>query len=178
MSLIVPIERTWAPGDSITAARLNSNVRDAVNFLVNPPLFVGEQHTAQSIANITWTAVTLDTSIVDSYNGYSTTVNPSRYTAAVSGWYSAGGAAYFAANATGIRAAAVYVNGAVILRSLLIIPNAGTSRQSVGTIPGLHVFLNANDYAELWVYQSSGAALGTQPDTASYGSLSMRFVHA
>ena len=33
----IPVQRTWVVGEFPTAAMLNANIRDAVNFLLNPP---------------------------------------------------------------------------------------------------------------------------------------------
>src|SRR4051794_4538241 len=35
--MAVPVQRTWTTGEVTTAAQLNANVRDAVNFLLGPP---------------------------------------------------------------------------------------------------------------------------------------------
>ena len=36
--MAVPSQRTWVSGDTLTAAQLQSDVRNAVNFLINPPM--------------------------------------------------------------------------------------------------------------------------------------------
>ena len=72
------------------------------------------QTSNQSIVFGAWTAVTFDTEDVDTHSGHSTSVNTSRYTAAVAGWYHVVGRGSFAANSTGHRGVRIAKNGSVV----------------------------------------------------------------
>jgi len=45
----LPTFRTWVTGEIVTAAELNSNVRDAGTFLLSWPVFEGRQTVAQTL---------------------------------------------------------------------------------------------------------------------------------
>lgn len=154
----VPSEITWTTGQVVTAAQLNSNLRDAVNFIISPPLFVGRQTVTQSIANTTWTVVTWDTEDIDRDNGHSTVTNTSRYTAQTTGWYEISANVDWAASATGDRAISWTINGANRAGKVQLgaTPSFDTAIHTAGV-----VFLNANDYVEIGVWQNSGGALST-----------------
>lgn len=166
MTLPVPSQRTWSVGDVVTAAMMNANVRDAVNFLAAPPLFVGYQTAAQSIGANTWTAITLDTTQYDGYSGHSNTVNNSRYTAQVAGWYFVFGMAALAAG-TGTRYAAIYRNG------IAIDPFPASS---MGAAPSVNLEyalglmdLAVGDYVDLRAYTTAAVSTSVAPG----GQLSM-----
>lgn len=174
MTLPVPTEMTAVVGNILTAAQWNSNVRDGVNFLANPPLFIGYQSAAQSIPNSAFTAISLDTEVADTYGGHSTTTNNSRYVAQVAGWYLGIGQVALAGNASGLRSPALYVNGAAALPQMQaeIAPNGGSTTivQAVGI-----TYLNVGDYIEVRIDQTSGGALNT---VANVSFLAALWVHA
>lgn len=174
MTLPVPSPRTWSVNDLVSAALLNTNIRDAVNFLANAPLFLGWQSAAQSIPNSVFTAVALDTNAVDTYNGHSTVTNNTRYTAQVAGWYECIGSFSFASNATGFRVGEIFKNGAVLspeVQSNVAVPGAGTYAAQVDHL----VFLAVGDFVEMRVDQGSGAALSL---IAGHSALGVRWIHA
>lgn len=174
----VPSPRNFNVAEFETAAYLNS-LRDALNFLLNPPMAVVYQNTVQSIPNNAFTPVTFDLSLTDTYSGHSNSTNNSRYTGQVPGWYDLDGAFSLAANGTGVRDGAWAKNGAAITT-----PGAGTTVAgnagwtATQAMPGLQVFLNgAGDYVELWVIQTAGAALNTNIATfTSYASIRLAHV--
>jgi hypothetical protein len=169
---VLPAPRTWAANDKATAALMNSNVRDAVTFLKNPPVFAFITSTTTSIPNVTFTAVSWgNPPNVDNYGGWASG-NPSRYTAPVAGWYYCAGVAQLAFNATGRRATAFYVNAAAIRQTeLQVNPAAVTCHAIAGFVQ-----LAKGDYVELRIYQSSGGALNAGGNGGSffYG----RWVHS
>jgi hypothetical protein len=160
--------------DIVTAAMMNANVRDAVNFLLNLPLFTGSQAAAQSIPNggAGNTALTLDTNVVDTYAGHSTTVNNTRYVSQAAGYYDVVGVAGFAANATGVRIAAISKNGSQLSPDFRGPAVATFATRIPVVLPT--VLLNVGDYVELTVYQTSGGALSTDGSC----TLNARWVHA
>lgn len=155
--------RTWTTGEVVTAAELNSNIRDALNFLLAPPLAVLRQTVAQSTANSAWTAISFDTEDFDRDGGHSTSTNASRYVAQTTGWYLVVGSCGWASNTTGIRAFGIVQNGDLnnsMYGRVQIAPATGTFGTSVSSMAFL--YLNAGtDYVEIYMFQNSGAALNT-----------------
>lgn len=172
MTLPVPSEMTGTVGQILTAAEWNANVRDGINFLLNRPLFVGYQATAQSVPSSTVTPFAFDTTVVDSYSGHSNTTNNSRYTAQVAGWYRVYGITGWGSNSSGSRAAWVTVNGSVLGYSEQnAIPSGGSTILSTSGL----VYLNVGDYAQISGYQSSGSSLSTN---AGSSSMTVEWIHA
>lgn len=173
----LPVFRTWVAGEIVTAAFLNSNVRDAGNFFLSWPAFEGRQALAQSIASVTPTPILLDTEDVDTDSGHSTATNTSRYTPQTQGRYMISGGISWAANGTGIRNTELWKNGAAI-------SGGGTTYLSAGSgltsrYPSRTMTVSANgstDYVELVGYQSSGVALSTAVAGIEQPTLSVRMV--
>jgi hypothetical protein len=159
-NLAVPIPRTFGPGETEVASYLNAGVRDAVNFLTGPPIAQLVQATVQSVPNAAVAVVLFDSSVTDSYGGHSNTLNNTRYTAQVSGWYFVSGIVGFAANSTGVRVARLAKNGTAVIYfdawSAAVVTNNATSAGTSGIL-----FLAAGDYVELDCFQTSGGALST-----------------
>ena len=168
----VPSEMTAVAGSILTAAQWNSNVRDAVNFLITPPLFIGYQTVTQSIANAAFVPVLFDTEIIDSDGGHSTATNTSRYTAQTPGYYQPGGGPSLVANSTGVRWTRWAVNGTPVIGSQF---SATAVQGQPHELPmrSFPIYLNVGDYLEMFVQQTSGAALGTDttPGTPNVYSL-------
>lgn len=177
VNLAVPAPSTMAPGNLITGAIWNAQVRDALNFLLNVPKAIVRQAATQTIPSGTWTSIAMDTNFLDNYNGHSTTVNNSRYTAQAAGWYSAIGIGSLSATggtSFGLRLA---VNGAIVQGSAV---NGATTAIFGGlgaaTI-GKEVFLNVGDYVETQIYQGSGGNLSTSVATDFDSSMSITWDH-
>lgn len=86
--LPVPSNPAWpSPAAYVTSAFLNSNIRDAIRFLIYPPVmeYSGATGTLASVASLpaTGTTVSLITATVDNYSAYSGGV----WTAPVAGEY-------------------------------------------------------------------------------------------
>lgn len=156
----VPSEISWTVGQVVTAAQLNSNVRDAVNFVITPVLFIGRQSAAtQSTTSGSWTSILLDLEEIDRDNGHSTTTNTSRYTAQTAGYYQVDGIVAWSSNSTGARATKLTVNGANVA-------GRAVSWQAAGSLltasqVSAPVYLNVGDYVETQGNQVSGGALNT-----------------
>lgn len=173
-NLPVPAERTWSVNDIVGGALLNSNLRDGINFLLNPPTAQVSQTATQSLANTTFTPISFDVNILDTYGGHSTTVNNTRYTAQVAGIYQVSGIVTFASNSTGDRAAEIGKNGSGISYSTTGF-RASTGTVTGVPVPGILITLAVGDYVEILGWQSSGGALSTQTGASSMFIL---WVHA
>jgi hypothetical protein len=166
-NLPVPVPASATAGASIASSLWNSQVRDGLGYLLNDPVFVGTQTVSQNVLNNTWTAISLDTSQADSYSGHSNTTNNTRYTAQVAGYYSVCGVTCWTANATGVRASRIHVNGAVIQGTCQMFMTSSTNTTGVAT-PLRTIWLNVGDYVEIAGYNSSGlASPGLATGTAS-----------
>jgi hypothetical protein len=179
MVLAVPAPPVRAAGIRLTSAIYGSDVTDSVNFLTNPPNFVGTQSVAQSLPNATWTAITIDTSQTDPYSGHSNVTNSSRWTCptGVPGWYTVCGVVAHSPNASGFRTARIQVNGSAIVGAETYGPTNGGAEAIIIT-PARDIFLNVGDWVEVAGYQSSGGALNTAVGGEVRSALWLRFSHA
>lgn len=155
-----------------------SQIVDAVNFLLNPPILRLRQTVAQNITTGGSTQpVTFTVEDVDSANMHDNTTNPSRATAAYPGWYRLGGGISWTANATNRRNLGWAINGAAVNGSDTSIQGfAGLSnRQDARSIL---VFLNVGDYVELMAFQDSGITLATDVTTTAQPSMDLTWEHS
>lgn len=156
----VPSEITWVTGQVVTAAQLNTNLRDAVNFLINKPTCQCRQTVGQSIPNSTAQAVTFDTEDIDNDNMHSTVTNTERLTAVTAGRYELGGGVSYPANGTGTRESDWFVNSTVVNGGGASIPGSAAAALYVAS-RSISVFLNVGDFVTLGAFQNSGGALTT-----------------
>ncbi|WP_367128333.1 hypothetical protein [Saccharothrix sp. HUAS TT1] len=130
--------------------------------LPDMPLFQGRQIVAQNLAvsgtfyNLTFTAEDKD-----SHGGHSTSSNPERYVAPLTGTYELKGGCAFAANATGIRVLHWAKNGTQIPGGDLTTPSVGAGAVTRAGARTIFVDLTASDYVTLQAMQDSGGALST-----------------
>jgi hypothetical protein len=160
VTLPLPNPRTWSVGDLASAAVLNTEIRDTVNYIAGPPIFIAKQAVAQSIASSTFTPITFTTEEVDNYAGHSNSTNTSRYTAQLAGWHHVLGVVQWTANVTGRRVGALYVNGSIVRQTEIVTVTTATGTTT--NIVETALYLNVGDYVEAVGWQSSGAALSTQ----------------
>jgi hypothetical protein len=118
----------------------------------------------QSINSASATKVQLNSAIFDSHGAWDVATNY-RYTIPVAGYYCAMGGVTFAANATNIRIAMIYKNGAEVQRSQRNAPS-GTQGEYV-QVPWCAKLI-AGDYLELYAYQDSGGALNVSNSTNTF----------
>jgi len=177
--LAVPVPAQVSPGNYLTAALWNASVYNGMTFALNVPMFHAYQSSAQSISSGAWAAISLNTTTIDTYGGHSDTVNNSRYTAQVAGWYMVSGVAAFGANATGFRAAKVNVNGSTTLNGGNgYAQNTGGTFNCPATSPVRPVYLNVGDYVELYGFQNSGGAISTTTLGELASALTVVWLHA
>lgn len=132
---------------------------DEISRVLNPPVPQAIVFNSAAIS-ITTSGVrqflTFDSETIDNGDLHSTAANTGRLTAPTAGLYLIGGSVEFAANATGQRELDIRLNGATfIVADRENAAAAGTTIMSVSRF----YRLNAGEYAELGVVQSSGAAL-------------------
>lgn len=160
--IAVPTPSTVSTGGFLTSALWNGQVRDSVSFLTDPPRFIGYQTSAQSLGSgTTYTSLNLDSEVLDTEGGHSTSTNTSRYTAVYAGLYQVSYTASFPTNATGNRSIRLVVNGAAITGNggcVVELPACTGSNSWVGAGAAL-VYLGVGDYLEMQAWQNSGATL-------------------
>lgn len=172
--LPVPNPRTYTAGEFATAAELNA-IRDAINFLTNPPIFKGVQTTVQSTTSAAWVAMSLDTTSTDSYGGHSNTSNNSRYVSQVAGWYWVLGFAAWASAVQSEVDCVIAVNGATVPGSAQFLPREASAVAAADA--AALVFLAVGSYVEVWGRQASGGALNTFAGSDLAPALNVFWMH-
>lgn len=148
-----PATGTFAP------ATWGDQIRDNLEFLIDPPACSIFESTAQSVADNTSTALTSNEENFDNDAMHSNVTNTSRITCNTAGRYQLIGTVVFAANATGIRQVTFRLDGTTTL-----VPNVQVQAVSSGgsstaiTLVG-NVTLTAGQYVECMARQTSGGAL-------------------
>ena len=176
-NLAVPSPRTFTPGETEVGSYLNS-LRDALNFLINPPILTATQASGQSIPNVTWTSLALDATSVDSYGMHSNSVNNTRAVAQVAGWYLVCGSVNWNPNSTGNRGIRLAKNGTAIVGSgAFRLPTGAGNTDGMGS-SSLLAFLAVGDYVEVQAFQSSGGALNTVIGSDVDASMTVTWTHA
>lgn len=176
-NLPVPVPRTFSPSETETAAYLNS-VRDALLFLLNPPLLETTQAAAQTLTNGVWAAIAQDATGTDTYGMHSNVTNNTRATAQVAGWYWPSGAVAFASNTAGARGARFAKNGTAVAGTAAFgsaLNVAGATGYGAVSLP---ISLGVGDYVEIQGYQTSGGNLNTFTSSDVNSSLALFFLHA
>lgn len=161
----IPTLPTWTAGMRITGANLASMV-SYQQFWANRPMFRMYQTVVQSVPNTTFTQITCDTSEDDTDSGRGGST-PWSYTipTGMSGVWLFSYKTSWSSNATGTRAAALYINGTQATATNAFEQGlTGVSSFVVG-LPR-RISVNAGDVIALYGRQTSGGALNTGVSTA------------
>jgi len=148
--------KTWASGDVLTAADLNTYVRDNVAFNANPPKCRVFNSAAISAANAVDVLVTLDSERFDTDTMHSTTTNPERITFTTAGTYLVGASLAWSDNAAGSRVIYIRRNG---VNRIVQQSTTGTGVANNPIAASTLFYFAANDYVELFAFQNSGSVL-------------------
>jgi hypothetical protein len=149
--------KTWSVNEVVTAANMNTHLRDNMSFVGAPPQCSVSTVTPQSIANLTLTALNADLEAYDNDSMHSTSTNNSRITINTAGRYLFCATVGFS-NATGLRQGifrrdgTTYILGGVITMAVTVV--ADTVLSFSQTIP-----LTAGQYIEVMARQDSGGNL-------------------
>lgn len=159
----VPSPRTWTVGELLTASKMNTDLRNGLNFLLSGKPVASLTKTAnQSIPNNTFTNITWNTELIDRDAGHDNSTNNSRYTAQTAGWYRVIAHLSWNANFTAkIRQTAVLRSAAQLFFLSAGFGDADGNFAS-STSAGL-IFLSVSDYLEVQGMQASGGALDVVP---------------
>jgi len=154
--------RTWVAGETVTAAQLNEQIRDNLDFLHSKDHASAYDSTNQSLTDSTYENITFDSEHFDSNSMHNTSSTTSRIKCNSDGLYLAVFKVTFDTNTTGIRRVQLRENAAG--------SSAGGTARGVWNGPALSgentivagsrlVRLVDTDYVEIFAYQNSGGAL-------------------
>ncbi len=158
----VPSPRTWAVGELLTAAKLNTDLRNGLNFLLAPPLAILTVPSTTSLPNNATTALTWTNEIIDRDNGHNNATNNTRYTVQTAGYYSLYSTVAYDAGTNNRRLLYLRKNGNTDLQLAVFDQTAATASdypvyctQEVAT----KVLLNVGEYVEVAIFQNHGSAI-------------------
>lgn len=182
----LPVPTLAAPvtGNPISQSYLTSQLYNPLTFVLNPPIFNAVQaSTTDTIpTGISWTSINFKDSAgiyQDTYGGHSLTTNPTRYTAAVTGWYTVSGCATFGTtNTTGLRGVRIAKNGIQVQGMCCVFQAPTSTNVSVAiATPTRDILLGVGDYIEVQALQNSGVNLSTIAGTDLSSGLYARWSH-
>lgn len=147
----VPVPMTWNAGHKPTADDMNREIRDALEFILNPPRALIYRSTDFSMTSSTEYTVSLSSVLYDTDD---ITTTASRLTIKTAGAYLLV-ARYRAtpAGTTGSGRISIYQNGGAepLVEGVDVFQSSYVRPQT-----SILVELNANDYLQMKVYQNSG----------------------
>lgn len=154
----VPVVRTWTAGEVVTAAYMNSNIRDVDSWLLARAMVQVRQTVSQNLTDSVAASITFDAEDFDTTGMHSTVSNTNRLTAAYPGYYQPWGGVGFANNSTGRRLALLRLNGANVNGS-----GGNFGANNVTKVPCMNsmIYLNVGDWIDMQGYQTSGVLLAT-----------------
>jgi hypothetical protein len=131
---------------------------DRVRMIYSQTYFSCYRNGSQSIPDTTWTKVQINNELVDYGSDFDSSSNY-RFTAPSDGLYSLSGQARVPLAAQGdVMAVAIYVNGASKHKGDLITNGASGSQSHSASVSCPVIYMDKDDYAELYVYQDTGGA--------------------
>jgi hypothetical protein len=150
------IPRDWVDGELVTAANHNKHIRSNFKYLDLKHGAKVSRSSAQSVSDSTATGIQFSTEEWDDNNYFSSGAN-TRITIPAAGKYMITGKVKFEANTTGYRSVFFFLNGTTNIHNEIDIPVTGRKTKII-LAPTVFEFA-ANDYIELYVFQTSGGAL-------------------
>jgi hypothetical protein len=150
----------WAVAESPTAAKINANLRDNMNWLHDEvPTCAVYANDAQTFSNGTWTTLTFDTDNIDNDTMHDPVTDTGRITIGTAGVYMfAGQVAFEAITDTHELGLRFLANGGTVFCALR---GASVNRDGTGlSITGLRDCAAA-EYVELQAIQESGSSADT-----------------
>lgn len=147
---------TFVSGNVLTAAQMNTDVRDNTNFLYSPPMAVVQRSTNQVIATGTVTYISFNTEVKDTDGIWAIGV-PTRIEPNTAGLYLIVASGFFASNATGVRDLTVRVDGIADITGIRV--KADTTGNAWVATSHVRAFNGTTNYIEMGVLQNSGGNL-------------------
>jgi hypothetical protein len=171
----------FQPGNRLTEERLN------VGQLIGRVVAQLKRTSTQSISNTgssaapsTADAIAWEAADLNLLGGWDDTVNPSRYTPQVSGWYELSGGISFATTTSGgKRGGGWYKNGSAVDGGRSQIITNSTTASGPTAVPMRTIVVDLDgvtDYVQLMATQTSGDALGTNATAAQVPTMTIKYV--
>lgn len=165
----IPAPRTWQDGELVTAAEMNTEIRDAIGFLLNPPqASVIQSGTTQNMPSSTATNITFDTMQFDSDSIWDAS-QPDRLTIQTPGFYIVNAIFSWSSDPGGFRRGEILSNGSQISYTSAAPTTSGTAFTS-----SIFAKFAVGDYLQLEHYQNSGS--GLTASSAAPPGLAVRWV--
>lgn len=159
----VPVPRTWTVGELLTASKMNTDLRNGLNFLLSgKPLAVLQRTATQSFTNNTPAFVTWNTELIDRDGGHDNATNAQRYTAQTAGWYMITAAVDWVNFSGGSRQISMSRSGAAQYSEAR---GASPSSYSSNNLLAVPLFLSVADYVEISAIQDSGSTITVNPSS-------------
>lgn len=153
-----PAGHVWTTGEIVTAASMNTYIKDDLLALANPDRARAFHNANQSITHNTNTALALNSERFDTNALHDLVTNNSRLTCKTAGAYIIGGHVRWATSVTaGTRVTQIRFNGTTLIGR--VAQNPGTVNDVVEHGVATLYPMAVNDYVELVVFQFTGAAL-------------------
>lgn len=166
----LPTFDTFNAGETVTAAKLNKNIRDAGTFLINPPSLRLNANVAQSQATSAWTTLTYNVEDEDTDGMWT---SGSNITCNTSGLYQVNASSTWAVNTTGSRLVRFAVNG-VALNGRASSSGVATYETSVSL--SKCVRLAVGDVFTVQTWHNVGSALNSYVSADARNTLEMVWV--
>jgi hypothetical protein len=162
-------DRTWVAGEVVTAAYLNTYLRDNMKWLsTDKPMCRAYASAAVSHTPAgAYQDLTFNTDRFDNADVHSTTSLTARFTipTGAGGKWLFGGSISWAANATGVRYASIWANGGAINVEST---TTGDGSLNSGTTVVTLYDLSAGQYFTLSGWQNSGGALNMNANSNAF----------
>ncbi len=161
----VPSPRTWAVGELLTAVKLNTDLRDGLNFFLSPPMAILGLTANVTVSSGSDTAISWNLEVLDRDGAHDNSTNPTRWTAQTAGWYELSAHVLFGAATT--SSVTFFLNGSGSF-SAANIGAADTSRtsSSVSTVQ----FFNVGGYVVTMTKQISGSSASLFADQTRFNA--------
>lgn len=177
--IALPAPRTWPSNSLVTVPYLRGDVSNAVAFLEQRPMFIGQNNAGSSIANNANTALGLNVQLTDPWNGWVPSPGgfASQYWAPVPGWYLCRSAVAFS---SGTRIAAGFGGttggGALTVQNGPFAANNGSQPLTAQCCDLIEQTVSgpangSGDYIQPTCYQDSGGTLALASGTGTSAPL-------
>lgn len=177
MARTVPVAPLQNPGAIVASALWNSGPKAMGDFYTGVPMFRGRQTSAFALGSGGWYVMPLQATDIDTDSGHSNSINSSRYTCQVAGWYWVQG--YSAWTNSGAAQAdmwcALAVNGTQLPGAQQVLQTQANDFHAVGA--SALVQLNVGDFVETWGRQDSGSTVSTWIGTDLCPCMNVLWVH-
>ena len=145
-------------------ATWGDQVRDNLEFLIDPPVCSVFHSTSQLLPTTTGTVMLANSENFDNNSMHSTVTNTSRITCQTAGRYLLSALVGYAFHAPGHRAINLRVNGTVTIPGSVVVQATSIAGGSTGIVMTHTAVLGVGDYVEVIGFQASGGNLNVTLD--------------